>query len=384
VPPPIQGIGNSGGFTMQILVKDGSFDYAMLEKAALAMATRGETQSVLQHLISPFRAGVPQVQIAIDRIKAETLGVTVGQVFSALVGYVGSSYVSQFNRFGRSFQVYVQADSKYRLRPEDLTQLKVKAGNGTMVPLGTLIDVKTVIGPTLVSLYNLYPTAALIGAAADGFSSGQALSVMEQVAAQTLPSNMGYAWTAMSYQEKAVGMQIYFVLALTLLLVYFVLAGQYESWILPLSVLLAVPLALLGVVAAFGLVEAAGIGGLANNLYVQIGLILLIALSSKNAILIVEFAREKCANGEAATTAAVAAARLRFRPILMTSFAFILGVLPLVLATGASASARQSLGIAVFSGMLASTFLAVLFVETWLKGDNMTVAADKGGAAPAA
>jgi HAE1 family hydrophobic/amphiphilic exporter-1 len=394
VPPPIQGIGNSGGFTMQILVQDGSFDYGMLERTAQTMVARGETQSALQHLVSPFRAGVPQLQIAVDRVKAETLGVTVGQVFSALVGYVGSSYVTQFNRFGRTFQVYVQSDAKYRLRPEDLTQLKVKAGNGTMVPLGTLLDVKTVVGPNLVSLYNLYPTATLIGAAADGFSSGQALDVMEQVARQTLPPSMGYAWTAMSFQEKAVGNQIYFVFALTLLLVYFVLAGQYESWILPLSVLFSVPLALLGVVVAFVLVRAAGINGLSNNLYVQIGLILLIALSSKNAILIVEFAREKCAAGEPVLTAAVEAARLRFRPILMTSFAFILGVLPLVLATGAGASARKSLGIAVFSGMLASTCLAVLFVpsffvifhrlERWLKGEKAPARTDEGHAAPAA
>ena len=231
VPPPIQGIGNSGGFTMQILLKDGSFDYPMLEKAARAIVTHGEAQSALQHLTSPFRAGVPQLQIEVNRIKAETLGVTVGQVFSALTGYVGSSYVTQFNKFGRTFQVYVQSDSQYRVRPDDLNNLKVKAGNGTMVPLGTMIEVRSVVGPSLISLYNLYPTATVIGAAAEGFSSGQALNMMEQIARQTLPSNMGYSWTAMSFQEKAVGSQIYFVFALTLLLVYFVLAGQYESWI---------------------------------------------------------------------------------------------------------------------------------------------------------
>ncbi len=359
VPPPIQGVGNASGFTMQVELKNGVSDYALLQSLADTIVKNGEAQSSLQRLSTPFRSNVPQLEVSVDRIKAETLGITVGQVFSALSGYVGSSYVTQFNKFGRTFQVYAQASSEFRVSQDDIRNLKVKAGDGTMVPLGTVVDIKAMQGPSLISLYNLYPTATIVGGPAAGFSSGQALDVMQQVADSTLPPGTGYEWTALSYQEKIVGGQIYYIFALAMLLVYFVLAGQYESWILPFAVLLAVPLALLGTVGAL---TAAGV---ANNLYTQIGLILLIALASKNAILIVEYAREKRAEGMEIMDAAVEAARLRFRPILMTSFAFILGVLPLVLATGAGASARKSIGISVFSGMIASTCLAVLFVPSF-------------------
>ncbi|MDF2997930.1 MAG: transporter, hydrophobe/amphiphile efflux family [Xanthobacteraceae bacterium] len=359
VPPPIQGIGNASGFTMMAQSRNGSFDLPELQSVTQSIVQNASTQSAIQHLSTSFRANVPQLFISIDRIKAETLGVTVGQVFGTLQGYVGSSYVTQFNRFGQTFQAYIQAESGFRRTPQEILDLKIKTPSGIMVPIGTLAEIKPVFGPSLITLYNLYPASTIIGTPAPGFSSGQALTIMEQVANQTLPPGMGFEWTAMSYQEKAVGNQIYYVFGLAILLVYFVLAGQYESWILPLSVLLAVPLALLGTVGALtGL-------GIANNLYTQIGLILLIALSAKNAILIVEFAREKRAEGMEIMDAAVEAARLRFRPILMTSFAFILGVLPLVLATGAGANSRKSIGIAVFSGMLASTCLAVLFVPSF-------------------
>jgi HAE1 family hydrophobic/amphiphilic exporter-1 len=359
VPPPIQGIGNASGFTMMVESKNGSFDFPELQSLTQSIVKNASTQSGLGHLSTSFRASVPQLFISVDRIKAETLGVTVGQVFGTLQGYVGSSYVTQFNQFGQTFQAYIQADANYRRTPAEILDLKVKTPSGVMVPIGTLAQIKEVFGPSLITLYNLYPASTIVGTPAAGFSSGQALSLMEQAANQTLPPGLGFDWSAMSYQEKAVGNQIYYVFGLAILLVYFVLAGQYESWILPFAVLLAVPLALLGTVGALtGL-------GVANNLYTQIGLILLIALSAKNAILIVEFAREKRAEGMEIMEAAVEAARLRFRPILMTSFAFILGVLPLVLATGAGANSRKSIGIAVFSGMLASTCLAVLFVPSF-------------------
>jgi len=302
-PPPIQGIGNVGGFTMQVEIKNGDFDYALLQSLTDAVIRDGNAQSGLQRLSTSFRAGAPQFRVTVDRIKAETLGITTGNVFSALATYVGSDYAAQFNKFGHVFQVYTQALPDYRASANDIRNLKVRAGNGTMTPIGTVVDVKEVQGPLLISLYNLYPSATVVGNAAPGFSSGEALDIMDQIGEQGLPTGTGYEWTAMSYQEKAVGSQIYFVFGLALLLVYFVLAGQYESWILPLSVILGVPLALLGTVSAL--------------------------------------------------------------TILMTSFAFILGVFPLVIATGAGAGARRSIGLAVFSGMIASTCLVVVFVPSF-------------------
>jgi HAE1 family hydrophobic/amphiphilic exporter-1 len=360
IPPPIQGIGNASGFTMQVELRDGSFDFAKLERLTHTIIAAGSTQSALQHLGSSFRSGVPQVELVVDRVKAETLNVSVGDIFNVLSGYVGSSYVNQFNKFGRTYQVYVQADSKYRLRPKDIENLYVRSQNGNMVPLGTLVTLRETVGPSLIGLYNLYPTASVVGGSGQGFSSGESIDVMEQIADQTLPRGSGYEWTAMSYQEKQVGNQIVYVFGFALLLVYLCLAGQYESWIAPLSVILAVPLSLIGpAIALTGL-------GVANNLYTQIGLVLLIALSAKNAILIVQVARERrVIDGEPILAAAVDAARTRFRPIIMTSFAFILGVVPLLTATGAGASARGSLGLSVVTGMLASTCLAVLFVPSF-------------------
>jgi HAE1 family hydrophobic/amphiphilic exporter-1 len=359
LPPPIQGIGNVSGFTMQVEIKNGDLDYALLESLAQTVVNDGRAQSALARLTTTFRADAPQLNVIVNRTKAETLGITVGNVFSALSTYVGSNYLAQVDKFGHVFQVYTQALPNYRATVDDISNLKVKAGDGTMTPIGTVVEVKQVVGPPLITLYNLYPSATIIGSAARGFSSGQALDIMDQIGTQALPVGTGYQWTAMSYQEKAVGSQIYFVFGLALLLVYFVLAGQYESWILPLSVIFAVPLALLGVVGALTYL------GEADNLYTQIGLILLIALASKNAILIVEYARQQRAAGGEVLDAAVEAARLRFRPIIMTSFAFILGVFPLVIATGAGAASRRSIGIAVFSGMIASTCLAVVFVPSF-------------------
>jgi hydrophobic/amphiphilic exporter-1 (mainly G- bacteria), HAE1 family len=359
LPPPIQGIGNVGGFTMQVEIRNGDFDYTLLQNLVDAIIRDGNTQSALQRLGTTFRAGAPQFRVIVDRVKAETLGITVGNVFSALSTYVGSDFAAQFNKFGHVFQIYTQALPDFRANADDIRNLKVRAGNGTMTPIGTVVDVKEVQGPLLISLYNLYPSATVVGNPAPGFSSGEALDIMGQIGERTLPTGTGFEWTAMSFQEKAVGLQIYFVFGLALLLVYFVLAGQYESWILPLSVIFGVPLALLGTVGALTVL------GAANNLYTQIGLILLIALGSKNAILVVEYARQRRAEGIDIVAAAVEGARLRFRPILMTSFAFILGVFPLVVATGAGAGARRSIGLAVFSGMIASTCLVVVFVPSF-------------------
>ncbi|HLZ01854.1 MAG TPA: multidrug efflux RND transporter permease subunit [Bradyrhizobium sp.] len=358
-PPPIQGIGNAAGFAMQVELRDGNTDFAELQAITGAMVRNAQSQSALQRVQSPFRATVPQFDVEVDRIKTQTLHVTTDQVFSALAGYLGSSYVNQFNKFGRVFQVYAQADAQYRLSLRDIQNMTVRNSNGDMIPIGTIAKITPSVGPSLISLYNLYPSSTIVGLPAQGYSSGQSLSLMEDIAGKTLPHGTGYEWTAMSYQEKAVSNQIYYVFGLAMLLVYLVLAGQYESWYAPISVILAVPLSLLGPMAVLeGL-------GIENNLYVQIGLILLIALSAKNAILIVEVAIELHDKGKSIVESAIEAARARFRPILMTSFAFILGVVPLVLATGAGANARKSIGITVFSGMLASTCLAVLFVPAF-------------------
>ncbi len=358
-PPPIQGVGNAAGVTMQLELRDSSFDLAKLQAALDTFVGNASTQSRLQRVQASFRSSVPQYTVTVDRVKTEALKLTTDQVFAALSGYLGSSYVDQFNKFGRTFQIYVQADSQFRLRLEDLASLTVRNKDGNMIPLGTLVTVTPTVGPSLISLYNLYPSATVIAIPQAGVSTGDTMTLMEEIAAKTLPPGMGYEWTALSYQEKIVGGQMYVVFALALLLVYLVLAGQYESWYTPIAVILAVPLATLGPIAVLTGLH------IDNNLYVQIGLVLLIALSAKNAILIVEVARERVAEGMSAIDAALAGARARFRPILMTSFAFILGMLPLVLATGAGASARKSIGITVFSGMLASTCLAVLFVPSF-------------------
>lgn len=362
-PPPIQGIGNAAGFTMQAELRDGSLDLAKLQTTTNTLVREAQAQAGLQRVTSTFHSNAPQLKIDVDRAKAETLQVSIDDVFSTLEAYVGSSYVDQFNKFSRVFPVYVQADSRYRLRPQDIEQLGVRNQQGSIIPLGTIVHITPTVGPSLLSLYNLYPSSTMIGLPASGFSSGQAMDLMQQQAAKSLPAGMNYEWTGISYQEKLVGKQIYFIFALAMLLVYLVLAGHYESWFMPVAVILAVPLSLVGPVLAL---MALGSFGLDNNLYTQIGLVLLIALSAKNAILIVEVARERrLFDGKTILEAAVEAARTRFRPILMTSFAFILGVLPLVLATGAGASARKSIGITVSTGMLASTCLAVLFVPSF-------------------
>jgi HAE1 family hydrophobic/amphiphilic exporter-1 len=359
VPPPIQGLGLSGGFQMQVELTDGSFDLPRLQAVTEQIIAEAKTSPAIRMALTPLRASVPQISINVNETQAETLGVVAGDIYQTMQSYLGSSFVNLFTRFGHNYMVYTQADAPYRLGIDGLKSYHVRSQGGEMVPLGTVAQIKSTQGASVFPLYNLFPSAAINGSANDAYSSGQALATMETLARKTLPAGMSYEWTAMSYQEKLAGNSTWFIFALALLLVYFVLAGQYESWITPAAVILAVPLALLGTVGALLAL------GVANNLYVQIGLVLLIALSAKNAILIVEMAREGRASGKSVEDATVEACQTRFRPILMTSFTFILGVLPLVFASGAGASARKSLGLAVASGMLASTCLAVLFVPAF-------------------
>ncbi len=357
-PPAIRGVGVSGGFQMQIQDR-GNVGLPRLQQVVEEMLHDGGTQSGIGAINSTFRAGVPQLFADVDRTKAKTLNIPLTDVFGTLQTYLGSAYVNDFNLFGRTYQVRVQAEPSYRVRADDITRLQVRNASGSMVPLGTLVDVEDRLGPQIVPRYNLYPSASITGEAALGYSSGDALSLMEQMASSKLTTDMGFEWTGISLQEKTVGNEAILIFALAVLLVFLVLAAQYESWTSPAAVILVVPLALLGTVIAVA------VRGMDNNVYTQIGVVLLIALASKNAILIVEFAREQRERGLGITEAAIEAARLRFRPILMTSFAFILGVYPLVIAKGAGAASRQALGTAVFGGMITSTLLAVLFVPVF-------------------
>ena len=376
VPPSIQGLGFSGGFEMKIEDREGVGLDTLQERtqAVIDAATADKDGPILPApgTRTTFRAGVPQIYLQIDREKAEKLGVKVDDIFAALQANLGSVYVNDFNQFGRTWQVRIQADAPFRADATLLRRLEVKNRNGGKVPLSTLLAAESKVGPPSIARYNLYPAATISGGTKPQFSSGQGLAAMEKAADEVLPQNMGYEWTSIAYQEKRTAAQPVKVLGiemklpealivglLAVLLVYLVLAAQYESWWLPLAVILVVPLGLLGVVSAVG------IRGLENNIYTQIGVVLIIALASKNAILIVEFARDLRLQGRSIRQAAVEAARMRFRPILMTSIAFILGVMPLVFATGASAASRQALGTAVFGGMISSTVLAVFFVPVF-------------------
>jgi hydrophobic/amphiphilic exporter-1 (mainly G- bacteria), HAE1 family len=357
-PPSIRGLGVTGGFQIQIEDR-GGIGLPALQQMTQEVLHDGGTQSGLAALKSTFSAGVPQLFADVDRTKAKSMRVPLTTIFGTLQTALGSFYVNDFNRFGRTYQVRVQAESGFRRSPDDIRRLEVRNDQGSMVPLGALVDVRDTIGPQIVPRYNLYPSSSISGEAAPGYSSGDALTIMEDMMRSKLPSSMGFDWTGIAYQERAVSGEALLIFALAVTLVYLVLAAQYESWTSPAAVVLVVPLALLGtVIAVF-------VRGMDNNVYTQIGVVLLIALASKNAILIVEFAREHTAQGKSPEVAAVEAARLRFRPILMTSFAFILGVYPLVVASGAGAASRRALGTAVFGGMLTSTFLAVLFVPVF-------------------
>ena len=356
IPPAIPGLGVSSGFQMQLQLEGGSSDLAVLAASALTLIEAARSQSGIAAVNTSFRANVPQIFVDIDRTQAESLGVQVGDVFATLQAYTGSSFVNQFNLFNQSYQTYVQADSRFRLEPSDIAQLHTRNAAGEMVPLGALASISYTQGAATISRYNLYPTVGLNGASAPGFSSGQAMDLMAQAAADRLPANVGYAWTGMSYQEQIVGNQAIFIFALSILLVYLVLAALYESWTNPFAVILAVPLALLGVV-----------GGMMarhfdNDMYCQIGIVLMIAMAAKNAILVVEFARGERAKGKSIADAALSGAHERFRPIMMTSLAFILGMIPLATAQGAGAAGQQVLGTAVLGGMITATLFNNLFV----------------------
>ncbi|MGB5535363.1 MAG: efflux RND transporter permease subunit, partial [Thiogranum sp.] len=312
LPPAINGLGVAGGFQFQ-LEDRGGIGLQELNVMLEEIIQDGEAQSGMTGLNSTFRIDVPQLFAEVDRTKAKTLGIPLDEVFGTLQTYLGSAYVNDFNKFGRTWQVNVQADNKYRIKPEDIRRLEVRNDKGEMVPLGTLIDVEQTVGPQTILRYNLYPTASITGSAAPGFSSGQALNLMEQLANEKLPTSMGFEWTGMSFQEKQVGSEAIFIFALAIVLVFLVLSAQYESWSSPAAVIMVVPLAVLGTVIAVMM------KGADNNVYTQIGITLLIALASKNAILIVEFAMAEQAKGKSIIDAAVDAAKLRFRPILMTA-----------------------------------------------------------------
>ncbi len=357
-PPPIRGLGTTGGFEFELQ------DRAGKSPQDLAAAMRGLVFAAnqapeLQRVFSTFQAEVPRIFVDVDRRKAKTLGVPLGEVFATLQTQLGSLYVNDFNKFGRVYQVRLQADRQYRDKPVDIGRFYVRNERDEMIPLETLLDAVPKTGPQSVSRYNLFRSARINGSAAPGYSSGDAIAAMERVAAETLPAGFGFEWTGTSLQEIKAGNLAPIIFALALLFVYLFLVAQYESWSIPFAIILSVP------VAAAGAVTAQLLAGLDNNIYGQIGLALLIALASKSAILIVEFAMQERAAGRPVREAALTAAKLRFRAVMMTTFSFILGVFPLVIATGAGAASRQSLGTPVFGGMIASAALGTLIVPTF-------------------
>jgi HAE1 family hydrophobic/amphiphilic exporter-1 len=356
--PAIPGLGVRGGFEMQVQDK-GDLGRAALSRVVNGIVDDAKGQTSLSAVRTTFRPGVPQLYVDIDREKVKLLDIPLNSVFATMQAFLGSTYVNDFNKDNRVYQVRLQAEARYRAEPNDIRQLEVRNRQGEMVPLGTLATIHKTFGPQIVNRYNMFPSAAISGEPAAGRSTGEALELMEQIAARNLPPQMGYEWTGMAYQEKRVGGEAVWIFAMAVLLIYLVLAAQYESWFTPWAVILVVPLGVLGAIAAVW------IRGLDNNVFTQIGIVLIIALASKNSILIVEFARELRRQGKPIHVAAAMAARMRFRPILMTSFAFILGVVPLMLAHGAGAAGQQALGTAVFGGMLASTILAVFFVPAF-------------------
>jgi hydrophobe/amphiphile efflux-1 (HAE1) family protein len=353
-PPAVNGLGAIGGFKMMLEDKAGLGD-STLYATTQALLGRAYQTPGLAGQFSSFQINVPQLFADVDRDKVKQLDLRLNDLFSTLQIYLGSQYVNDFNKFGRTYQVIAQADAPYRANSENITQLKVRNGRGEMVPLGSVLTMKQSYGPDQVTHYNGYPAADISGSAAPGVSAGAAVQIMEQLANETLPNGVGFEWTELTYQQKLAGNTAILVFPLCILLVFLVLAAQYESWSLPLVIVLIVPMSLISAIGGVWLT-----GG-DNNVFTQIGLLVLVGLACKNAILIVEFARDLERQGRDRYTAALEAARIRLRPILMTSFAFIAGVVPLIIASGAGAEMRRVMGIAVFSGMLGVTFLGLLF-----------------------
>ncbi len=357
-PPAIRGLGMAGGFLMELQDRGGA-GLDTLQQVAGGVIQTANGQSQLQRVYTTFRANVPQLYADVDRTQAKMLDIPLNNVFDTLQAYLGSVYVNDFNRFGRTYQVKVQAESAFRSSAEDIRRLEVRNDRGQMIPLGSVVDIDEAVGPQLVKRYNMYPSVTINGQAAPGHSSGEALVLMERLAGSEIPASFGFEWTGMSYQEKVTSSQTLLIFLLAVTFVYLVLCAQYESWSSPLMVILSVPLALLGTVGAVM------IRGMDVNVYTQIGIVLLIALVSKTSILIVEFAKAKREAGEGIVEASTGAAALRFRPVLMTAFTFILGVAPLVVASGAGSASRQALGTAVFGGMIAATLLLLIFVPVF-------------------
>jgi len=347
-PPPVQGLGTTGGFKLQIEDR-ASLGYAALDAATREFLGKAYRTPELAGLFSSFQVNVPQLYADVDRTRARQLGVPVTEVFDTMQIYLGSLYVNDFNKFGRTYSVRVQADAPFRAKSEDVGHLKVRSNTGEMVPLSALLDVKPSFGPERAMRYNGFLAADINGGAAPGYSSGQAQAAVERIAAETLPPGIGYEWTELTYQEILAGNSAAWIFPLSIVLVFLVLAALYESLVLPLSIILIVPMALLAAMTGVWLTHGD------NNIFTQIGLMVLVGLSAKNAILIVEFARELEFAGKSPPAAAIEASRLRLRPILMTSLAFVMGVIPLAFATGAGAEMRQAMGIAVFAGMIGVT-----------------------------
>jgi hydrophobe/amphiphile efflux-1 (HAE1) family protein len=358
LPPPVAGIGNAGGFRMMIEDRAGRGPEA-LQGAAFAMMGRAAQTPGVAQVFSLFETSTPQLYLDIDRTKAQLLGINVPDVFAALQIYLGSAYVNDFNLFGRTFRVTAQAQAEARLVPRDVLNIRVRNSSGDTVPLGSFTTVRDISGPYRVPRYNLYPAAELDGAAAPGYSQGQAIEIMQRLAAETLPEGFAYEWTTLAFQQLRAGNTAVFAFVLAVVFVFLVLAAQFESLTLPLAVILIVPMCLISSIVGVVL------RGQDNNILTQVGFIVLIGLAAKNAILIVEFAKQLEDKGRDRFAAAVEAARLRLRPILMTSLAFIFGVTPLVWAVGAGAELRQTLGTTVFSGMIGVTAFGLIFTPVF-------------------